>query len=142
MITEPKNLTEQILNLVERIATEMKALYATLETKLSATEAADTYAAKSTTYTKDEVDAKIGEGEAGLTTLALLDQLTGLRNGYEGTDYSFRDCLGMSKEAMVGEVYALYNGYNGTAITPDVSMTKEQVLSTLYEFGEGYEGAI
>lgn len=41
MIENPTSLTEQILNLVERIATEMKALFATIETK----------AAKSHTHT-------------------------------------------------------------------------------------------
>lgn len=36
MIENPKTLTEQLLNLVERIATEMKALFATIETKQDA----------------------------------------------------------------------------------------------------------
>lgn len=46
MIEDPKNLTEQFLNLVERIATEMKVLLNTVLTKLDKTEAADTYATK------------------------------------------------------------------------------------------------
>ena len=33
MIENPKSLTEQLLNLVERVATEMKALFATVQTK-------------------------------------------------------------------------------------------------------------
>lgn len=36
MIENPKTLTEQLLNLVERIATEMRALFATIETKQDA----------------------------------------------------------------------------------------------------------
>ena len=144
MITEPKNLTEQILNLVERIATEMKALYATLETKLSATEAADTYATKITTYTKEEVDALVGAGASGggLDRLALLDQLSAFYAGYTGEIYSYRDCLDASDSDVLAALYSLYNGYMGTSLAVSGEMTEREMLSKLYEFANGYEGAL
>lgn len=43
MIENPKSLTEQLLNLVERIATEMRQLLATTQKKIDKTEAAKTY---------------------------------------------------------------------------------------------------
>ena len=43
MIENPKSLTEQLLNLVERIATEMRELLATTQKKIDKTEAAKTY---------------------------------------------------------------------------------------------------
>lgn len=43
MIENPKSLTEQLLNLVERIATEMRELLATTQKKLDKTEASTTY---------------------------------------------------------------------------------------------------
>ena len=47
MIENPKSLTDQLLNLVERIATEMRALFATVDTKLSKTDASSTYVPRS-----------------------------------------------------------------------------------------------
>lgn len=43
MIASPKSLTEQLLNLVERIAKEMRVLLATIQTKLGTEDAAKTY---------------------------------------------------------------------------------------------------
>ena len=40
MIQSPKNLTEQLLNLCERLAVEMRALFNTVDTKLGKTEKA------------------------------------------------------------------------------------------------------
>ena len=40
MIQNPKNLTEQLLNLCERLAVEMRALFNTVDTKLGKTEKA------------------------------------------------------------------------------------------------------
>ena len=62
MIQSPKNLTEQLLNLCERIAVEMRALFNTVDTKLGKTEkaasakTADT-ATASVTATKATQDA-------------------------------------------------------------------------------------
>ena len=62
MIQSPKNLTEQLLNLCERLAVEMRALFNTVDTKLGKTEkavsakTADT-ATTSVTATKATQDA-------------------------------------------------------------------------------------
>lgn len=62
MIQSPKNLTEQLLNLCERLAVEMRALFNTVDTKLGKTEkatsakTADT-ATSSVTATKATQDA-------------------------------------------------------------------------------------
>ena len=112
MITEPKNLTEQILNLVERIATEMKALYATLETKLSATEAADTYATKSTTYTKPEIDEKLKNVSTD-DHAVLIQQYIAFYNGYMGTNLDYREYLSCNNNEAVNQLYAFANAYNG-----------------------------
>lgn len=81
MIQDPKNLTEQLLNLCERLAVEMRALFNTVDTKLGKTEkatsakTADT-ATASVTATKATQDAS---GNVITTTYATKSEVnTGL----------------------------------------------------------------
>ena len=72
MIEHPKDLTEQFLNLVERIATEMKVLLNTVLTKLDKTEAANTYA------TKTELTSGLGS-KANTSHTHGISEVTGLQ---------------------------------------------------------------
>ena len=78
MIQSPKNLTEQLLNLCERLAVEMRALFNTVDTKLGKTEkatsakTADT-ATTSVTATKATQDAS---GNVITTTYATKAEVT------------------------------------------------------------------
>ena len=78
MIQSPKNLTEQLLNLCERLAVEMRALFNTVDTKLGKTEkaasakTADT-ATASVTATKATQDAS---GNVITSTYATKTQVT------------------------------------------------------------------
>ena len=78
MIQSPKNLTEQLLNLCERLAVEMRALFNTVDTKLGKTEkavsakTADT-ATTSVTATKATQDAS---GNVISSTYATKNEVT------------------------------------------------------------------
>lgn len=78
MIQSPKNLTEQLLNLCERLAVEMRALFNTVDTKLGKTEkatsakTADT-ATTSVTATKATQDAS---GNIITSTYATKNEVT------------------------------------------------------------------
>ena len=105
MIQNPKNLTEQLLNLCERLAVEMRALFNTVDTKLGKTEkatsakTADT-ATASVTATKATQDAsgniitstyatkaEMTQGLAGKANSShthTIANVTGLQNALDG----------------------------------------------------------
>lgn len=89
MIQSPKNLTEQLLNLCERIAVEMRALFNTVDTKLGKTEkaasakTADT-ATASVTATKATQDAS---GNIITSTYATKNEVTQGLAGKADTTY-------------------------------------------------------
>lgn len=83
MIQSPKNLTEQLLNLCERLAVEMRALFNTVDTKLGKTEKA-TSAKTADTATTANTATKATQDASGNIITSTYATKTALTQGLAG----------------------------------------------------------
>lgn len=128
MIQSPKNLTEQLLNLCERLAVEMRALFNTVDTKLGKTEkaasakTADT-ATASVTATKATQDASGNIITSTYATKTALNAKQDTATAFKQTD---ADKLYLAK---AGKAVSATSADSATKATQDAS---GNVITTTY----------
>lgn len=116
MIPNPDTLTKQLLNLVERIATEMKALFATVDTKLGKTDKAAS-AALADSVDWAGITNKPDFGQISTSnSVELCEQLIAFYNGLTGQHLDYRDFLDRPTSEILDAFYAYGKAYEETNV--------------------------
>lgn len=101
MFSPVTTLSEQISNVVERIALEMRVLLATLTTKADA-------AHKHVAADISDLSSVIGGGADGVE---VVQQYIAFVNGYDGSELDYRDYLDHTASDVLDRYYAFGTGY-------------------------------
>lgn len=110
MFENPQNAAQQIANLAERVATEMRVL---LNTVLGKADKDHTHTAEQVTGL-DEIYAtkeELSGSTAGADGVHMLQQWIEFYNGYHGTSLDYRDYLTQPFSEVIDSFYAFANGY-------------------------------
>ena len=112
MIDSPKNLVEQLLNFVEQVAIEMRAMLNTIKGKAD-TSALDAYLTKTDAEKTYATKTDLDNTSAGADATQLCEQMIAFYNSMTGSSLDYRDYLDHKSGEFLDAFYAFGLSYTG-----------------------------